>query len=215
MPSALPPPSENGPDLRRPHPRGAATRERLLVAANALFAEHGYEGTSIGDVAREAGVGVGTVYHHFSDKRALLLTLLERNEGTRLNDETGGPMVAAFEVEDTRGALLAIARLIVGLRREHPSVFPIGLDLARRDEEVAQLCAQIQAHHRAQIRRDVEAGQKLGKVRPEIDTDAAACLLNQIFETAISRIAEEPPGEASEPLIVELTDLVCGYLLIR
>jgi AcrR family transcriptional regulator len=215
MPSGPPPRSENGPDPRRSQPRGAATRERLLAAANGLFAERGYEGTSIGDVARQAGVGVGTVYHHFTDKRALLLVLLERNEGTRLEDETGGPMVAAFEVEDVRGAFMAITRLVVQLRREHPSVFPIGLDLARRDEEVAQVCARIQTHHRAQIRRDIEAGQKLGKVRPEIDVEAAALLLNQLFEGGISRVAQEPPGEASEPLIIEMTDLVCGYLLVR
>jgi len=49
----------------------------VLLAAQGLFARRGYEGTSIGDVARQAQVGVGTVYHHFADKRELLINLLE------------------------------------------------------------------------------------------------------------------------------------------
>ena len=60
-------------EVRRPQARGRATRARLLEAAEKLFTRQGYEGSSIGDVALGAGEGVGTVYHHFPDKRALLL----------------------------------------------------------------------------------------------------------------------------------------------
>jgi AcrR family transcriptional regulator len=63
---------------RRIQPRGQATRERVLSAAEALFRESGYQSASMSDVARRAGVGVGTHYHHSADKRALLLELIER-----------------------------------------------------------------------------------------------------------------------------------------
>lgn len=46
-------------------------RERVLGAARAVFAEHGRE-AQVADVARRAGVGVGTVYRHFPDRDALL-----------------------------------------------------------------------------------------------------------------------------------------------
>lgn len=46
-------------------------RERVLSAARALFAEHGREAQVV-DVAKRAGVGVGTVYRHFPDRDALL-----------------------------------------------------------------------------------------------------------------------------------------------
>lgn len=45
-------------------------RERVLVAARALFAEHG-AGASLDDVARRAGVGPGTLYRHFPNREAL------------------------------------------------------------------------------------------------------------------------------------------------
>ena len=211
-PDRAPPNTSREP--RRSRSRAEATRERLLQSANALFAEKGYEGTSIGDVARQAGVGVGTVYHHFTDKRALLLALLYRNDGTRLDDESGGPHAIAFQAADVRSAVKAIVRLIVQLRRDNPAVYPIALDLARRNADVARACDRIETRHRAQLRLDIETGQKLGKVRPDIDPDAGARLLNHFFHAATSRVAEEPVGELSERLVREYADIICGYLLV-
>jgi AcrR family transcriptional regulator len=50
-------------------------RERVVAAARAVFAEHGRE-AQVDDVARRAGVGVGTVYRHFPTKQALLAALI-------------------------------------------------------------------------------------------------------------------------------------------
>jgi AcrR family transcriptional regulator len=50
-------------------------RERILQSARAVFAEYGAD-AQIDDVARQAGVGVGTVYRHFPTKEALLVELL-------------------------------------------------------------------------------------------------------------------------------------------
>jgi AcrR family transcriptional regulator len=49
-------------------------RERVLAAARTVFAEHGRE-AQMDDVARRAGVGVGTVYRHFPTKEALVTAL--------------------------------------------------------------------------------------------------------------------------------------------
>lgn len=52
-------------------------RELLLDACFRLFAEEGYEGTTMRRIAREAGVSTGTLYHYFPDKRALLSGLFD------------------------------------------------------------------------------------------------------------------------------------------
>src|SRR5262245_41538338 len=65
------------PRTGRPQARGIATRRRVLDAAEQLFAKRGYEPASMAEVAARAGVGVGTLYHHFPDKRALLLELID------------------------------------------------------------------------------------------------------------------------------------------
>lgn len=58
----------------------AATRAGLLDAATALFAERGYAGTSIDDVAAAAGMTKGAVYHHFAGKAALFEAVFSAQE---------------------------------------------------------------------------------------------------------------------------------------
>lgn len=48
----------------------------ILQAALQLFSNQGYRGTSIREIATEAGLSTGNVYHHFPDKEALFTTLL-------------------------------------------------------------------------------------------------------------------------------------------
>ena len=49
-------------------PKARRTRERILEAALALFAERGYEATTMRDVAREAGASLGLAYRYFESK---------------------------------------------------------------------------------------------------------------------------------------------------
>jgi AcrR family transcriptional regulator len=57
-----------------------ATRDRLVAIARQLFAEHGYEGTSLDQVQRRAGLSRGALYHHFSSKHALFEATLDALE---------------------------------------------------------------------------------------------------------------------------------------
>jgi AcrR family transcriptional regulator len=54
------------------------SQERILEAALGLFSSRGYRATSVRDIAEAAGVSTGNVYHHFPDKEALFLTLLDQ-----------------------------------------------------------------------------------------------------------------------------------------
>ena len=57
--------------------QGRATRGQLIEVATGLFADHGYEGTSIEAVLTAAGVSRGALYHHFAGKEALFTAVLE------------------------------------------------------------------------------------------------------------------------------------------
>jgi len=59
----------------------ATTRQRLIGAALALFAEHGYQGTSVRMIAEAAGVAQGLLYSHFEGKQALLHAIFEESVG--------------------------------------------------------------------------------------------------------------------------------------
>ncbi len=68
----------------RPRRKGEITRERILDAAEALFAERGYEGTTLRDVAARVGLRIPSLYNHFDSKDSLYAAVLERDLGPLL-----------------------------------------------------------------------------------------------------------------------------------
>ena len=56
-----------------PSPSEAQTRDRILQAAQRLFASQGFDGTTSRDLARAAGVAEGTLFRHFANKKAILV----------------------------------------------------------------------------------------------------------------------------------------------
>ena len=81
-----------------------ATRAALLDEATALFAERGYAGTSLEDVASASQVTRGAVYHHFASKQALFEAVLELQEA-RVTAEV---LAAASAPDPWDAALLAL-----------------------------------------------------------------------------------------------------------
>lgn len=60
-------------------PASGSTREKILQAAARLFARHGYEGTALAEVAREAHVSKALIFWHFDSKEELFRCALRRN----------------------------------------------------------------------------------------------------------------------------------------
>ncbi len=58
--------------------RAGDKRERILSAAERIFARHGFFAAKVSDVAKEAGVADGTIYLYFKSKDDLLISLFER-----------------------------------------------------------------------------------------------------------------------------------------
>jgi AcrR family transcriptional regulator len=63
----------------------ADTRDRLLRAAADVFAERGYDGTRVADIAAAAGVSNGALYAHFGSKAELLVAALRTHGGSWLS----------------------------------------------------------------------------------------------------------------------------------
>jgi TetR/AcrR family transcriptional regulator len=71
--------TDTGVDQRsRGRERSAAKRERIVEAAMRHFAEHGYQGARVEDVAAELGIAKGSVFQHFGSKAGLFLATYRR-----------------------------------------------------------------------------------------------------------------------------------------
>jgi AcrR family transcriptional regulator len=96
--------------------RSRATRARILAAAEQEFAERGYDGARLADIAAAAGCSVGTVYFRFKDKSALFLAIAES-----FADEARGNVKAVLERSGRLEAEDAIRLFVVGTARNFRS----------------------------------------------------------------------------------------------
>jgi AcrR family transcriptional regulator len=86
---------------------GAERREQLITVARALFAERGFEGTSVEEIAAQAGVSKPVVYEHFGGKEGLYAVVVDREVRTLL-DGIGGSLTSGSERELIEQAALAL-----------------------------------------------------------------------------------------------------------
>ena len=110
----------------------ADTRDRLLQAAADVFAERGYDGTRVVDIAAAAGVSNGALYAHFGSKADLLVAAL-RTHGRRV-------LADMFEADPGRpvtALLLDIGRQLPRRRDAQGYLLIEALVAARRDRDVA------------------------------------------------------------------------------
>jgi len=89
-------------DVRRElTPKARRTRERILEAALALFAEKGYEATTMRDIAKEAGASLGLAYRYYASKEefalVLYLRLAEESREWAREGLSGGTVAERFE----------------------------------------------------------------------------------------------------------------------
>ena len=127
--------------LARVSERGAATRSALLTAAREVFTTEGYAQAGVTDIVNKAGASVGSLYHHFSGKADLYLSLFEE-----LNNEQAGRTRRAMRgardagITDPKQLFLVGAREYLGVCAEQRELFrlfvsgdgPPGFDLVRR-----------------------------------------------------------------------------------
>jgi AcrR family transcriptional regulator len=67
-----------GPALSHGHDEDSAKRRQILDGARAVFLEYGFDGASMGEIARAAGVSKGTLYVYFADKNSLFCEIVEQ-----------------------------------------------------------------------------------------------------------------------------------------
>jgi len=93
------------------------TAERILDAAEAVFAEHGYEAASLGEVADRVGIRPQAIYNHFRSKWALYTAVLER-----LLDPFLALLEGAVEAEGPQGSQGAAAAREIAFHAQNPNL---------------------------------------------------------------------------------------------
>lgn len=187
--------------------RTAATINALLDAARVLFAEHGYEDTSLDAVAARAKVTKGAVYHHFEGKRQLFEAVFRREIESMVP-----ALVAAYsKKKDPWDAFEAACRAFLE-RCLDPAVQRIVLldaPAAIGWEGMRRLEAPLLELMEVAISRAVEAG-RIAARPPE---PLAHFLFGAICEMAMIVARADKPAAAQRQAFAEISRVLAGLAL--
>jgi AcrR family transcriptional regulator len=160
-------------------------RERILDAAIKVFARNGYHGSRISDIAREAGIAYGLVYHYFKNKEEILGSIFEQRWGGFLEALEG----IAAEPTSAEDRLVSVAALMLSAYRVRPDwvkVLVIEIQRSQRFAEPGQLRAVGQLFD--VVRRILRDGQESGELRRELDPAIACYVFLGALELAITSL---------------------------
>jgi len=133
--------------VRVRRPGRAAVRRRLLDAALGVFAEHGYAGANLDQVAAAAGLTKGAIYSNFASKDDLFFAMMH-DQGVRRVEAVRAALEASAGAPRQQQALHDIGRILTEAfiqQREWQLVF---LDFWRRAVQDDDVRAQFAAHRR-------------------------------------------------------------------
>lgn len=187
--------SQATPSTRRaPQVRSAATRLRILDTAGALFAQRGYDATSVADICEQAGVTKGAFYYHFASKQQAFLDL---------RDRWLSPLDAQFTLTRAPGETLPqvlqrIAQMaqpifdaIGGEQRQQ--VFLELLSAARQDPAILPAMLSPRRKYRTLFARLVRTGVAEGTLR-DVDANLAADILVALGFGFVMQSLLDPDG---------------------
>jgi len=184
-------------------------RALILDAAIKVFARKGYHGSRVSDIAREADIAYGLVYHYFTNKEEILRTIFEERWSgfLELVDE-----IAARETT-AEDKLVSIAALMLNAYRLRPDwvkVLVLELQRSSRFAEPGQIRAVGLLFQ--SVARILRAGQETGELRSDLDPDVACYVFIGALEIVITslvldliKIEEKAPSESEYYLKVART----------
>jgi TetR/AcrR family transcriptional regulator len=150
-----------------------ATKAAVLASAERLFAERGFAGTSMRDLAAASGISQPLIQHHFGGKDALYAAVVRH----AIDDFVGRTREASARTDLPINVSEDMNRLFGFLRNNASVVRIIGWARLEGKHGLVSGCEEIRL---AMIRR-IELGQSLGLVRPDIDAASLGVMLEGLL----------------------------------
>jgi AcrR family transcriptional regulator len=187
-------------------PESADKRRQLLDAAVRVFARKGYHASRVGDIAEEAGVAHGLLYHYFKSKDEVLEAVFHENWSLlQLR-------IASVEETDEPAAdqLRHIAAIVLRTWLHLPEVVTVVIREFGRSPELADRIGEL-AQPIEVIQRTIERGIERGEFRSDIDPQFAATVVYGSIDELLTGwvLGRLPSGEedvaAAEKALLEVS----------
>jgi TetR/AcrR family transcriptional regulator, fatty acid metabolism regulator protein len=191
-----------------------AKRRQILDAAVRAFARKGYHACRVAEIAEEAGVAYGLVYHYFGSKEEILQTIFR---------DTWTQMLAriAEVVAEGDGAgeqVRKVTALLLRTWRRDPDLVRVLVrEVTRSPEQLQQQIDEI-GHGYEALERIVRRGQESGEFRRDVEPRLAATIFYGALEEVLTGwVMGQLPGDEADVAKAEqaVVALLCDGLLAR
>jgi TetR/AcrR family fatty acid metabolism transcriptional regulator len=177
--------------------RSGDKRERILIAAERIFAKHGFFAARVTEIAKEAGVADGTIYLYFKSKDDLLISLFERRM-KQVNDE----LRVVTAREPVTRQLHAFIRTYLRLVHDEPTAAEVlTIELRQSSKFMKEYENPQFADFLRMLGGIIAAGQERGEIDSSIPSHVAARMIFGILdELALAwLLARQPTISAGAP----------------
>jgi AcrR family transcriptional regulator len=193
--------------------RAADKRSLILEAAVRVFARDGYHTSRVGDIAEEAGIAHGLLYHYFPSKEDVLATIFRDNWGQLI--EAFHRVEESDEPADEQ--LRGIAKILLRSWRHDPDLVRVMVREVARSPHLQSQVDEVREVFTT-IQRVIERGQAEGVFRDGLDPQLASWIFYGGLEELLTGwvMGQLPDGD-EEVARAERTiiDVVCGGLAAR
>ena len=185
-------------------------RRLILDAAVRVFAHKGYHTSRVGDIAEEAGVAHGLLYHYFRSKEELLETIFRETwrdvlDAVRAVEETD---------ESARDRLAGIAKILLRAWRRDPDLVRVLVREVTRSSHLQERIDEIGAAF-AGLERIIARGQQEGEFRSDLDARMASYVFYGALEEILTGwvLGQLEDGDEAIALAEQtVVEVICGGL---
>lgn len=190
--------------------RGIKTRSRIIDAGMALFAEKGYHNTNAIEIAARAGVGTGTFYSYFNNKKEVMIRGIKRFYKQAVDMIIDVTLTRIFDPSNSREFIRFMLQTLILAHDMEPALHKNISAMMLLDKDIEDLCAQEDIKVITLIKTYLEAHKDFLRVT---DLEAAATVIYRASDEIVHRIKIFQPNIEGGRLINELEDMMCRYLL--
>jgi TetR/AcrR family fatty acid metabolism transcriptional regulator len=186
-------------------------RQLILDAAVRVFARKGYHTSRVGDIAEEAGVAHGLLYHYFKSKDELLETIFS-NTWTLMLEAISG--VESLD-EPARETLRKVSAIVLRAWRDTPDIVRVLVREVTRSPHLQQEIGETEQAFAA-LERVIRKGQEAGEFRADVEPRFASFIFYGALEEILTGwVMGQLPDTEEDVRLAERTvvEMLCDGLL--